>query len=170
MRVLIRQRYVVVPGKALMLQSCSYSDYAGNMVSRQSISGFILYVLDVPVSWQSKLQKSVSLSSSEAEYVALSEAVKDVMFMVQLLGSMKIAVKYPVTVRVDNVGAIFMASNITTSCHTKHVDIRYKYVNEYVEDRVVKIVFVMSAENDSNILTKNLSAELHEKHSKKKGN
>ena len=50
---------------------------------------------------------------------------------------------------------------------TKHMDVRYKYVNEYVEDRAVKIIFVKSADNDSNILTKNLSAELHEKHSRK---
>ena len=81
-----------------------------------------------------EIAKSVSLSSSEVEYVALSEAVKEEMFVVQLLGSMKIAVKYPVMVRVDNVGAIFMAGKITTTCHTKHVDIRYKYVNEYVEE------------------------------------
>ena len=60
------------------------------------------------------------------------------MLMVQLLGSMKIIVKYPVMVRVDNVGAIFMASNIMTMCHTKHVDIRYKCVNDYVEDGVVR--------------------------------
>ena len=112
----------------------------GDPVSRQSISGFILYVLSVPISWQSKLQKNVFLPSSEAEYIALSEVVKDVMFMAQLLGSMTIVVKYPVMVRVDNVGAIFMESNITTMCCTKHVDIRYKYVHEYVEDRVVKIV------------------------------
>ena len=135
-------------------------------MSRQSISGFILYILGVPVSWQSKSQKRFSLSSSEVEYIALSEAVKEVMFIVQLLGNMKIAVKYPVMVRNDNVGAIFMASNLTTTCCTKHMDRRYKYVNEYVEDRVVKIVFVKSAENESDILTKNLSAELHEKHSK----
>ena len=89
------------------------------------------------------------------------------MFVVQLLGSMKIMVDYPVMVRVDNVGVIFMVSNITTTCCTKHVDIQYKYVNEYVEDGVVKIVFVKSAENDSYILTKKLSAELHEKCSKK---
>ena len=76
-------------------------------------------------------------------YIALSEAVKEVMFMVQLLGIMKIAVKYPVTVRVDRIDAIFMAINITTTCHTKHVDIKYKYVNEYVKDRVVKKVFVL---------------------------
>ena len=71
----------------------SNSKYSEDLVSRQSISGFILYVLDILVSWQSKLQKSVSLSSSKMEYIALSEAVKEVMFVVQLLGSMKIAVK-----------------------------------------------------------------------------
>ena len=69
--------------------------------------------------------------------------------------------------RVDNLGAIFMVSNIITTCHTKHVDIRCKCVNEYVEDRVVKIIFVKSAENDNDILTKKLSAELHEKHLKR---
>ena len=71
----------------------------------------------------------------------MSEAVRKVMFVVQLLESMQIVVKYPVTVRVDNVGALFMASNITTTSHTKHVDIWYKYVNEYVEDGIVKIIF-----------------------------
>ena len=47
-----------------------------------------------------------------------------------------------------------MVSNITATSHTKHVDIKYKCVNEYVKDRIVKIVFVKSAENDINILTK----------------
>ena len=124
-------------------------------------------MLGVPVSWRSKSQKSVSLSSSEAEYIALSEASKEVMFVAQLLESMQITVKYPVMVRVNNVGAIFMASNIMTTSHTKHVDIWYKYVNEYVEDGIVKIIFVKSADNDSNILTKNLSAELYKKHARK---
>ena len=101
------------------------------------------------------------------EYVALSEAGKEVICVIQLLGSMMISVMYPVMVRVKNIGAIFMASNITTKLHTKHMDIKYNCVNEYVQDRVIKIVFVKSAENDSNILTKNLSADLHEKHSKK---
>ena len=54
---------------------------------------------------------------------------------------MKILVTYPVMVRVNNVGVIFMASNITNTCHTKHVDIWYKYVNKYVEDGAVKIIF-----------------------------
>ena len=70
-------------------------------------------------------------------------------------------------VRVDKVGAIFMTSSITTTSHTKQMDFRYKYVNEYVEDGVVEIMFVKSADNGSNILTKNLSAKLCKKHSKK---
>ena len=52
------------------------------------------------------------------------------MLVVQLLESNEIADKYPSRVRVHNIGAIFIASNITTACHIKHVDIRYKYVNE----------------------------------------
>ena len=88
------------------------------------------------------------------------------MFVAQLLESMRFVVKYPVMVRVDNVGALFMASNIMTTSCTKHVDIWYKYVNEYVEDGIVKIIFVKSGDNDSDILTKNLSAELHKKHSR----
>ena len=83
--------------------------------------------------------------------------------MIQLLRSMNIVVKYPVMVRVDNVGATFMASNISTTCYTKHMDIRYKYVNQYVEDGIVKIIFAKSADYDRDILTNNLSAGLHEK-------
>ena len=84
-----------------------------------------------------------------------------------MLGSMKISVKFPVMVRVDNVGAIFMASSITATSCTKHVDIRHIYVNEYVEHEVVKIIVVKSSEYDSDILRKNLSNDLHEKHSTK---
>ena len=88
-------------------------DYAGDPVSRRSISGFIVYEVGVPV------------SSSEAEYIALSKAVKEVVFVVQLMRSIQISIKLPVIARVDNVGTIFMTSNITTMPCTKHVDIRY---------------------------------------------
>ena len=72
----------------------SDSDYAGDPDSRRSVSGFILYVKGVPISWRSKAQRSVTLSSSEAEWVALSEAVKEIMFALQLLESMKIKVDH----------------------------------------------------------------------------
>ena len=145
----------------------SDSDYASDPDSRRSVSGYILYVRGVPICWRSKAQKSITLSSSEAEWIALSEATKEIMFVLQLLESMKIKVKLPIIVRVDNVGAIFMSKNINTSSRSKHIDIRTKYVNEYCEDGIIKIIFVKSAENDSDIMTKNLGGDLYTTHSKK---
>ena len=81
--------------------------------------------MEVPVSWKSKGQKSVALSSSEAEYVALSEAAKDIKFIYQVLISLNFMVKLPIIVNVDNLGAIFMSENVSVSTRTKHVDIRY---------------------------------------------
>ena len=106
----------------------SYSNYAGNPESCQSVSGYILFVKGVHVAWQSKGQQNVMLSSSEAEWIALSEATKEIMFIINLLESMKIKVKLPVIIYVDNTGAIFMGSNVTTTSHTKCVDIRTKYI------------------------------------------
>ena len=101
------------------------------------------------------------LSSSEAEYVALSEAAKDIKFVYQLLRSIGIEVTLPITVRVDNVGAIFMSENTSTSGRTKHVDIRYRYVNEMVLDGFLKIVFVKTKENVADIFTKNVTSDVY---------
>ena len=145
----------------------SDSDYAGDPESRVSVSGWVIYFCGVLVAWQSKSQRSVTLSSSEAEYVALSEVAKNIKFIYMILESMGIMVELPIIVRVDNNGAIFMSENLAVSQRTKHVDIRYKFVNEFVEDRFLKIIFVRSEDNDADMFTKNLKGELHEKHSKK---
>eukprot|EP01082_Thalassiosira_pseudonana_P004207 g3736.t1 g3736 contig13:32484-34808(-) len=145
----------------------SDSDYATDPDTRRSTSGYILYLREVPIAWKSKAQQSVSLSSTEAEWIALSEAVKEIKFVVNLLESMKIKVNYPIKCRVDNIGAIFMSQNVTTTSRAKHIDIRTKFVREYVEDGKIKIVFVRSGDNDSDIMTKNVQGDLHDKHSKK---
>ena len=76
-------------------------------------------------------------------------------------------VKLPVTVQVDNVGAIIMSKNISTLNRTKHVDIRTQFVNEYVEDGIIKIIFVQSNNNDYDIMTKNVNDDLLNKHAGK---
>ena len=87
------------------------------------------------------------------------------MFVLQLLESMKIQVKLPITVRVDNVGDIFMANNVSAKICTKHIDIHTKYVNEVIEDAICKIIFVFSEENTSDIMMKNLKSDLYSKYS-----
>ena len=100
--------------------------------------------MGVPICWKSKGQKNVTLSSSEAEFVAISEALKEIKFVYQLLESMGIEVSYPITVYVDNIGAIFTSENVTTSNRTKHVDVRHHFIREHVEDGIIKIEFIRS--------------------------
>ena len=64
----------------------------------------------------------------------------------------------------DNIGAIFMGTNVTMTSRTKNVDIRTKYVREYQENGVVKIIFVKSKDNTSDIMTKNVQGNLFDKH------
>ena len=79
--------------------------------------------MNVPVCWRSKAQKGVTLSSSEAEYVAMSEAVKEIRFIYYLLRDIGIEVDLPILVKTDNVGAMFMAQNASSGVRTRHVDV-----------------------------------------------
>ena len=98
------------------------------------------------------MQKVVSLSSTKAEWNSLSEAVKGIVFLINICKSLQLQVRLPVTVRVDNTGTIFMSNNVQTSSCTRHI--RSSYVREYVVDGVIRIIFVPTGENDSDILTK----------------
>ena len=80
----------------------------------------------------------MTLSSSETEWVVLSEALKEVMLMVKLLESMKTSAKFLAIVRVDNVGTIFMTGNISATSDAKHMDIKYMRLKQNVEDEIVK--------------------------------
>ena len=123
--------------------------------------------MGVPISWKSKGQKGVTLSSSEAELVALSEAAKEVKFVYQVLKSMGVKVTLPIIIRVDNIGAIFIGTNVTVSQRSKHIDVRYHFVREYVQDGFIRNIFVRTKDNDADIFTKNLSGELHNRHAEK---
>jgi hypothetical protein len=111
-----------------------------------------------------KRTKGVTLSSSEAEYVAMSEAVKEICFIYFLLKGMGVDVKLPIVVRCDNVGVIFMAENSSSGIRTCHIDTRYHFVREYVEDRLIKIVLLNQAPMMLICLQKNVGKEAYEKH------
>ena len=80
------------------------SDYAGDKETRISVTGYILFFMGVPIIWKSKSQQSITLLSSEVDYVALSEAAKDIKFVYQLLQSIGVSVQLPIVVRVDKCG------------------------------------------------------------------
>jgi ketol-acid reductoisomerase len=140
------------------------SDWACDSETRISVTGFILYLMNVPVCWRSKSQKGVTLSRTEAEYVAMSEAVKEVKFIYYLLRDIGIEVELPIIVKTDNVGAMFMAQNSFSGVRTRHVDTRYHFVRENLDDGIIKIEFVKFNENQSDIFTKNITQEIYERH------
>ena len=114
------------------------SAYAPDPDTRRSITGYGIYIMGCLVAWKSRSQRSVTLSSTEAEYVAMSEMVQEIMFLKQILEFLKLKVEYPIVVNCDNVGAIFLAENATGQ-RTKHIDICYHYTREYVDDGIVKV-------------------------------
>ena len=99
--------------------------------------------------------------------MALSEAVKELKFIVQLLQTMNIEVELSITVHVDNVGAVWLSNNRTTSDRTKHIDIRTSFVKEYQEDVKIIIKFVKSEDNRADIFTKNSTYAIFQNHQKK---
>ena len=137
------------------LEALSDSDFANDKDTRYIVYGYIIYFCGVPVAWKSKSMKSVVLSTTEADYVAVAEVVKEIKFLYQTLRSMEIKVPLPINVQVDNVGAIWLANNSSVSERAKHVDLRAHFVRDMIKDQVIEINFVKSAENDSDIMTKN---------------
>ena len=104
--------------------------------------------------------KSVTLSSTEAEYVALSEVAREVKFVYQLLDGMGMKVKLPIVIRVDNLGAVFMSENVSVSQRTKHVDVRYRFVQEFVFDGFIKVIFVKPQQNLKLVALVNFSQKM----------
>ena len=149
------------------LKALSDSDFASDKETRISVFGYIIYFCGIPIAWRSKGMKSVVLSTTEAEYMALSEVVKELKFIVQLLQTMNIEVQLPITVYVDNVGAIWLSNNRTTSDRTKHIDIRTSFVKQYQEDGKIIIKFVKSEENEADIFTKSTTMVISSNHHKK---
>ena len=149
------------------LKGLSDSDWAGDKDSRKSITGYIIYFMGVPISWKSKQQQSVALSSTEAEYYALSEIVVEIKGIVNVLNFMNIQVSYPIEVYVDNFGAICLSKNARSTNRTKHIDTRAHFVRNYQEDGKVIIKFIKSADNDADIMTKNVTGEIYDNHAAK---
>ena len=93
------------------MRGYSNSDFAGDQDTRRSVSGFVIYLNNAPINWRSKSQRSVTLSSTEAEYVAVSELSMEILFAAKTVEFLGMEVNYPIKVFVNNIGAIFFIKN-----------------------------------------------------------
>jgi hypothetical protein len=144
--------YLRVDGN-LEIVAYSDADFAGDLETRHSTQGGIIYVDRVAVSWWSKLLKHVVLSSTEAEYGAGSYCCKEIFFVKELLEDLtgKSSVGIPLLF-IDNRAAIAMANGPTR--RSRHIEVSYHFLQECVENNYVRVEWVQSQDNQADILTK----------------
>ncbi|MCO5600619.1 hypothetical protein L7F22_054734 [Adiantum nelumboides] len=134
------------------------SNYAGDLDNRRSTSGYVFAMAGGEVSWSSRLQTCVTQSTTEAEYVAASEACKEAIWLGRLVIDLGIKEETPM-LHCDSQSAIQLARNPVYHSKTKHVDVNYHFIREMVEDKQVQLVKVHTTNNPTDLLTKGLPGE-----------
>ena len=118
----------------------SDADWGGDPEDRHSTTGNVFVLAGGAVSWLSKKQAVVALSTSEAEYMALSLAVQEALWFRKLFTDLQMEAK-PITIKEDNQGAIALTQNPIAHSRTKHIDIRFHFIREAQEEGTINIVY-----------------------------
>lgn len=137
------------------------SDWGNCHVDRRSHSGFLFVLSGCPITWDAKKQKTVALSSCEAEYMALAECAKEAIFLQRFLKELGFNDLSNVTIYGDNLGAIKLAENPVFHQRSKHIDIKYHYVRDALRSENLNIKHVSTTDMVADMLTKGLPKRKH---------
>ncbi|GJS35314.1 retrovirus-related pol polyprotein from transposon TNT 1-94 [Tanacetum coccineum] len=143
---------------SIALTAFADADHAGCQDTRRSTSGSIQLLGDRLVSWSSKRQKSAAISSTEAEYIALSGCCAQVLWMRSQLTDYGFGFN-KIPMYCDNKSAIALCCNNVQHSRSKHIDIRFHFIKEHVENGVIELYFVNTEYQLADIFTKALGRE-----------
>ena len=146
-------------GDESSLFSFADSDWAGDRDSRRSTSGFAFFLGSNCISWRSRRQPTVALSSTEAEYMSLCDAATQIKWIQSLFRECHIPIERTVLFG-DNKGALFLAGNPAQEGRSKHIDIKYYFLRECVDERIFLIDYISTKEQRADMMTKNLTWQL----------
>ena len=133
------------------------ADHGGNVDSGKSTGGDLITIAGGAVSWASKLQSIVALSTTEAEYIAAVEGAKEVVWMRQLLSEFGLRVSGPSALRVDNQATISASNNPEHHGRIKHLDLRFYWLRDTVAAGIITPEFIPTSEQPADIFTKPLA-------------
>jgi hypothetical protein len=142
----------------LKLEGYVDSDFAGEVDHRRSTTGYVFTFGNTAISWVSQLQKIVTISTTEAEYVAMTEASKELIWLQGLLTELGFKQEMNV-LHSDSQSAIHLAKNSAFHSRTKHIDLRYHFIRSLIEDGVLKFLKIAGSKNPADMLTKPVTTE-----------
>ncbi|XP_046861998.1 secreted RxLR effector protein 161-like [Xenia sp. Carnegie-2017] len=142
-----------------MIIGYSDADWGNDLDTRRSISGYVFQIKGSTVSWCSKRQTGIARSSTEAEYVALSLATQEIVWLKKLLQDVNVRSEKSLVIYEDNQGAIELSKNAKFPNRTKHIDIAFHFIREKVGNGSIDAKYCPTDQMLADIMTKSLSKE-----------
>ncbi len=146
------------------LAAYSDSDWAGDRHERRSTQGYVVFFNGTPISWRSGLQSVIALSSCEAEYVALSEACRELAYLREVAKFLHHPQDDPTPLFGDNQGSLDLVDNPVHHSRSKHIDVKFHYVRTAQENGLVKVLKVHTDDNRADIFTKTTTTSTFRRH------
>lgn len=145
--------------KAEGLIAYTDSDWAADQIKHWSTTGYFATLAGSIFCWQSCLQNTVALSSTEAKYMALSDTSCQIKWIQSIFMELGFALK-AIPICSDNQGSIFIGSNPVQERRTKHINIHYHCICECIENGNISVIFIEGKENPADMFMKNLGTSL----------
>lgn len=140
--------------KNLCLQGYTDADWAGNQLDRKSTAGYFMFVGGNLVTWKSKKQKVVALSSAEAEFRGMSRGITEIIWIRKLLTELGFPPKAPCKLMCDNQSAICISENPVQHDRTKHVEVDRHFIKEKLDSGIISLPYIPTKDQLADILTK----------------
>ncbi|RVW42748.1 Retrovirus-related Pol polyprotein from transposon RE2 [Vitis vinifera] len=134
------------------------ADWAGNITDRKSTAGYFTFVGGNLVTWRSKKQKVVALSSAEAEFRGMVKGICELIWLKKLLAEIGVAPSSEMNLFCDNTAAIAISHNPVQHDRTKHVEVDRNFIKQNLEEKIIHLPFVKSEDQLADVLTKAVSA------------
>jgi hypothetical protein len=126
------------------LTTYSYVDWSNCVDEKKITSGGEFFLGDSLVAWLSKKQGSISLSTTEAEYIAATTCCTQILWMIQTLANLKVTYTNPIPLHCDHTSAISLSKNPVLHSKSKHIPIKYHFLRERVTNRIVQVNYISS--------------------------
>lgn len=153
----------------MQLTGYADADWGSCINTRRSVTGALVFIGGNLIMWKSTKQNTTALSATESEYMSVTDACREVLWIRQLLEELSIFQKDATTIYEDNNGCIKLANNPLILSRSKHIDIRHHFIRQTITNGKVKLLAIPSAENRSDIMTKAIPRPLFERHVEKLG-